>query len=156
VLTNTGGLKGQGAAEPLATVLLRHLLGLPDEAIRMDILARPEVLGELCGWYDMDPGPPANLFGRLVFGAGVEVIVRRGKLWFGLLSVIPTVRHGFPCTRTTRTIPMSSGSPRRHGIGHVPGGVQPPIGQGRTRHRFEAGSSGRCSGGRTRSTPRCG
>jgi hypothetical protein len=40
VLSNTGGLAGRGVSEPLAAALLRRLLGLPDAAIRADILVR--------------------------------------------------------------------------------------------------------------------
>jgi CubicO group peptidase (beta-lactamase class C family) len=95
VLANTGGLDARGAPEPLATALLRRLLGLPDDAIRTDVPPRPEVWGELCGWYGMAPGLVTNLFNRIVFGAGVEVVVRRGGLLLRPLSVIPTVRAGF-------------------------------------------------------------
>jgi CubicO group peptidase (beta-lactamase class C family) len=95
VLTNTGRLDARGASEPLAVVLLRRLLGLPEGGIRTDVPPRPEVWSELCGWYGMAPGPVTNLFNRLVFGAGVEVVVRRGGLLLRPLSVIPTVRAGF-------------------------------------------------------------
>jgi CubicO group peptidase (beta-lactamase class C family) len=143
VLTNTGGLKGQGAAEPLATVLLRHVLGLPDEAIRTDILARPDVWGELCGWYGMDPGPLANLFGRLVFGAGAEVVVRRGKLWFRPLSAIPTVRHGFLLHPDDEDDPYVFRLDLADmGLGTFRVAFSPRSNQGRTRHRFEAGFLG--------------
>jgi len=49
VLTNTGGLDKRGAAEPLATGLLRRLLGLPDQAIRTHIPPHPETWRQLCG-----------------------------------------------------------------------------------------------------------
>ena len=138
--TATGGLNGRGAAEPLATALLRHALGLPDQAIRTDVLARPEIWGELCGWYGMDPGPLANLFDRLVFGAGAEIVVRRGQLWFRPLSAIPTVRHGF------RLHPDDQHDPyvfrldlADMGLGTFRVAFTPRSEAGRTRHRFEAG-----------------
>jgi hypothetical protein len=49
----------------------------------------------VCGWYGMAPGTVTNLFNRIVFGAGVEVVVRRGGLLLRPLSMIPTVRAGF-------------------------------------------------------------
>ena len=104
-----------------------------------DVLARPEVWGELCGWYGMDPGPLANLFDRLVFGAGVEVVVRRGQLWFRPLSAIPTMRHGF------RLHPDDEDDPyvfrvdlAEVGMGTFRVAFTPPSDRGRTRHRFEA------------------
>jgi len=93
-LTNTGGLSGRGAPAPLATALLRRALGLPDQPIRTDIPARPEVWGELCGWYGPDPGPVTNLFIRPLFGAGVEVTVRGGHLVLKPLTPVPAMRRG--------------------------------------------------------------
>jgi CubicO group peptidase (beta-lactamase class C family) len=95
VLANTGRLDARGAPEPLAAALLRQVLNLPDDAIRTDVPPRPEVWGDLCGWYGMAPGPVTNLFNRVVFGAGVEVVVRGGGLLLRPLSVIPAVRAGF-------------------------------------------------------------
>jgi len=73
-------VSGRGASEPLAAALLRRLLGLPDQAIRTDIPARPETWHEICGWYTPDPGPVTNLFVRAPMGAGAEVMVRAGHL----------------------------------------------------------------------------
>jgi CubicO group peptidase (beta-lactamase class C family) len=95
VLANTGALDGRGAPETLAVTLLRRLLGLPDQPIRTDLPARPEAWAELCGWYGMAPGPLTNTFNRLTFGAGVEVVVRRGHLMLLPLSPIPALRRGF-------------------------------------------------------------
>jgi CubicO group peptidase (beta-lactamase class C family) len=95
VLANTGRLDARGAPDPLAVALLRRLLDLPDDAIRSDVPARPEVWGELCGWYGLPSGPVTNLFNRIVFGVGVEVVVHRGGLLLRPLSVIPAVRAGF-------------------------------------------------------------
>jgi CubicO group peptidase (beta-lactamase class C family) len=94
VLTNTGGLDGRGAAEPLAGALLRRLLGLPDQAIRTDIAPRPETWGEICGWYSPDPGPVTNLFMRALWGAGAEVVVRGGHLMLKPLTPVPAMRRG--------------------------------------------------------------
>jgi CubicO group peptidase (beta-lactamase class C family) len=94
VFSNTGGLDGRGVAEPLATALLRHLLGLPDQAIRTDVPPRPETWSEICGWYSPDPGPVTNLFVRALIGAGAEVVVRGGHLLLKPLTPFPAMRRG--------------------------------------------------------------
>jgi CubicO group peptidase (beta-lactamase class C family) len=93
-LGNTGGLSGRGAPEPVTSALLRRVLGLPDEAIRGGLLARPETWGELCGWYSPDPGLVTNLTVRALFGAGVEVTVHDGHLMLKPLTPIPAIRRG--------------------------------------------------------------
>ncbi len=93
-LSNTGGLSGRGAPAPLATALLRRVLGLPDQAIRTGIPARPETWSELCGWYSPDPGPVTNLFTRALFGAGAEVTVHGGHLMLKPLTLVPAMRRG--------------------------------------------------------------
>ena len=55
VFCNTGGLDGRGAPIPLATMLLRLLLGLSVDPIRIDIAPRPETWSEICGWYSPAP-----------------------------------------------------------------------------------------------------
>jgi CubicO group peptidase (beta-lactamase class C family) len=50
VLSNTGGLDPRGVSAPLATALVRRLLGLPDDAIRVDIPPRPDTWREMCGY----------------------------------------------------------------------------------------------------------
>jgi hypothetical protein len=94
VLCNTGGLSGRGAPAPLAPALLRRVLGLPDQAIRTGIPARPETWRDLCGWYGPDPGPVTNLATRAVFGAGAEVTVHGGHLTLTPLIPIPAMRRG--------------------------------------------------------------
>jgi len=94
VFSNTGGLNGRGAAEPLAPALLRRLLGLPDEAIRADIPPLPEGWGKLCGWYSPDPGPVTNLMVRALMGAGAEVTVHGGHLMLKSLTPVPAMRGG--------------------------------------------------------------
>jgi hypothetical protein len=93
-LTNTGGLDGRNAMEPLAAGLLRRRLRLPDHAIRTDIPARPESWSEICGWYSPDPGPVTNLFTRALMGAGAEVTVRDDHLMLKPLHPIPAIRRG--------------------------------------------------------------
>lgn len=94
VLTNTGGLNGQGAATPLGTALIRRLLGLPINAVRTDIEPHPEIWSELCGWYGPTPGRVTNLFTRALMGAGAEVVVEGGALMLKPLSPVPAMRTG--------------------------------------------------------------
>jgi CubicO group peptidase (beta-lactamase class C family) len=93
VLTNTGGLDGRGAPEPLAAALLRRLLGLPDQVIRTDLPPRAETWSSICGWYSPDPGPVTNLFLRALLGAGAEVTVRGRHLLLKPLTPIPALRR---------------------------------------------------------------
>lgn len=70
--------------------LLGDLLGVPPEGIRTDVPQRLEVSAEICGWYK--PSIPAtDVRARLWFGAGVEVLVRRGQLVFRFLNPIPAL-----------------------------------------------------------------
>jgi hypothetical protein len=94
VLTNTGGLDNRGAAEPLASALVHRLLDLPDDLVRDDIVPHPETWADLCGWYAPDAGPVTNLIPRVMMGAGVEVVVRRGQLVLRPLSPVPALRAG--------------------------------------------------------------
>jgi CubicO group peptidase (beta-lactamase class C family) len=95
VFSNTGGLDGRGATEPLATMLLRLLLGLSVDPIRIDIAPRPETWSQICGWYGLAPGPVTNLFSRALMGAGAEVVVQGGHLMLKPLTPIPAMRRGF-------------------------------------------------------------
>lgn len=95
VFSNTGGLGGRGAPIPLAPMLLRLLLGLSVDPIRIDIPPRPETWSEICGWYSPAPGPVTNLFLRALMGAGPEVVVQGGRLMLKPLTPIPSLRRGF-------------------------------------------------------------
>jgi len=95
VFSNTGGLDGRGATVPLATMLLRLLLGLPVDPIRIDIPPRPETWSEICGWYAPAQGPVTNLSSRVLMGAGAEVVVQSGHLMLKPLTPIPAMRRGF-------------------------------------------------------------
>jgi CubicO group peptidase (beta-lactamase class C family) len=95
VFSNTGGLDGIGAPEPLTTMLIRELLGLSVDPIRIDIPPRPETWSEICGWYGLSPGPVTNLFLRALMGAGAEVVVQGGYLMLKPLTPVPAMRRGF-------------------------------------------------------------
>jgi hypothetical protein len=75
--------------------LLHHLLGVPDDVIRTDVPQRPEIWGEICGWYYL-PGPLTDVRLRTIAGAGVEAFVRRGQLSLRFLTPIPALYKGFP------------------------------------------------------------
>ncbi len=75
--------------------LLKQLLGVPDEAIRTDVPQRPEMWGDICGWYRLS-GPLTDVRVRSMIGAGAEVSVRRGQLTLRGLSPIPALYKGLP------------------------------------------------------------
>jgi CubicO group peptidase (beta-lactamase class C family) len=89
-----GAKRGMQWLTPEASALLRRLLGVPEETIRTDIPHRPEIWGDLCGWYRFSghPKDPA----KFAVGAGVEVVVRRGQLLLRALSPIPALYRGVP------------------------------------------------------------
>ena len=74
--------------------LLHDLLGVGAEPVPSDIPQHPEAWGDLCGRYQL----PAvgDLRGRVVMGAGAQVLVRGGRLMFRLLTPIPVLYRGFP------------------------------------------------------------
>jgi hypothetical protein len=73
--------------------LLRGLIGVPDEGIRTDVPQRPEIWGELCGWY-RPRAQRTDMMAWSMLGAGAEVGVRRGKLMVRTLSPIPVLYRG--------------------------------------------------------------
>ena len=78
-------------------VLLRELLGLPQteaEGSRRDVPQRPERWPGLCGRYGAKAG--SDVRGRLLFGGGLEVTVRGGRLVVRVLTPIPALFRGFP------------------------------------------------------------
>ena len=95
IFSNTGGLDGRGAPGPLAAMLLRSLLGLSVDPVRIDISPRPANWSQICGWYGLAPGPVTNLFLRALMGAGAEVVVQDGQLMLKPLTPIPAMRRGF-------------------------------------------------------------
>jgi Beta-lactamase len=94
VFANTGWFDPRGAPVPVANALLRHLLDLPDDAVRTDVPEHPEIWSDLCGWYSLGPGVLTDPQPRAVLGAGVEVVVRRDHLTIRGQMPIPAVRKG--------------------------------------------------------------
>ncbi len=98
VMVFTNGAVGAAAWLPVeANLLLARELDVPDDAVRRDVPQRPDLWNELCGWYAM-PGPATLTDVRIrgFFGAGFEVLVRRGTLVLRLLSPVPVLYRGFP------------------------------------------------------------
>jgi hypothetical protein len=91
---NTGSFDPRGAPVPVANALLRHLLDLPDDAVRSDVPEHPETWSELCGWYSFGPGLLCDPQPRAMLGPGVEVVVRRDQLTIRGQMPIPAVRRG--------------------------------------------------------------
>jgi CubicO group peptidase (beta-lactamase class C family) len=91
---NTGGFEPRGAPVPVANAVLRSLLGLPDDVVRTDVPDDPRVWRDLCGWYSFGPGVLTDPQPRALFGAGLEVVVRRGQLTIRGQMPIPAVRRG--------------------------------------------------------------
>ncbi len=54
----------------------------------------PELWADLCGWYRLDAGP-TDVRLRGMLGAGIEVLVRRGRLIARFLTPIPALARGF-------------------------------------------------------------
>ena len=107
VMAFTNGTRGGAAWIPTEmSRLLNHLLGVPDEAIRTNVPQRPQVWGDLCGWYYL-PGPLTDVRLRAMLGAGVEVFVRRGQLLVRILSPIPAFYKGFPLHPDDETDPYA-------------------------------------------------
>jgi CubicO group peptidase (beta-lactamase class C family) len=74
--------------------VLDDLIGVPHPAIRTDVPQRPDVWGELCGWYHL-PGPLTDVRMRGFVGAGAEVSVRGGELRLRFLTPAPPLYRGF-------------------------------------------------------------
>ncbi len=74
--------------------LLNDLIGVPEEGVRSDVPHRPDVWGDICGWYQ----PSAQRTDAQVLsmvGAGAQVFVRRGRLMLRALSPIPALYKGY-------------------------------------------------------------
>jgi CubicO group peptidase (beta-lactamase class C family) len=100
--------------------LLNLLLGVPDDVIPTDVPHRPDIWGDLCGWYYL-PGPLTDVRLRAMVGAGVEVFVRRGRLALRMLTPIPALSRGFPLHPGDATDPyVFQIDLAEHGLGLFP------------------------------------
>jgi CubicO group peptidase (beta-lactamase class C family) len=86
--------------------LLRQLIGVPDEAIRTDIAQRPDVWGDICGWYSLS-ARLADVRLRGMMGAGAEVFVRAGRPTMRFLTPVPTMYRGFTLHPDSATDPCA-------------------------------------------------
>ena len=73
--------------------LLGDLIGAPTAGIRDDLPPHPEIWAHLCGWY-RPRAQRTDLQAWSVLGAGVEVLVRRGRLTLRSLSPLPVLFRG--------------------------------------------------------------
>jgi CubicO group peptidase (beta-lactamase class C family) len=96
VLAFTNGSKNASAWLTGETSrLLGELIGATDQAIRTDTPQHPEIWGELCGWY-RPRAQRTDMMAWAMFGAGVHVTVRHGRLTIRTLSPIPALHRGLP------------------------------------------------------------
>jgi CubicO group peptidase (beta-lactamase class C family) len=73
--------------------LLGDVIGAPTAAIRTDVSQHPETWGDLCGWY-RPRAQRTDMQAWSVLGAGVEVLVRHGRLMLRTLSPVPILYRG--------------------------------------------------------------
>lgn len=81
---NTGRFRPGGAPDAVADAVLRSLLDVPGETVPGDVPEDPVTWSELCGWYSLGPGVLTDPQPRMLFGAGVDVLVSRGHLTVGV------------------------------------------------------------------------
>jgi len=87
-----GARQGMFWLVPEVASVLRRVLDVPEDTVRRDVPHHPEIWGELCGSYRFmshrtDPA-------KLAMGLGAQVLVRRGRLTFRILSPIPALYRG--------------------------------------------------------------
>jgi hypothetical protein len=73
--------------------MLHHLLDVPDEIVRNDIPQHPEIWDDICGLYQ---ARVIDLRGRVMMGAGAQVVVRGGQLMLRVLTPVPALYRGIP------------------------------------------------------------
>ena len=96
LLAFTNGASGAMAWLPIELMgLLRHLLDVPEDVVRVDVPLHPEIWGELCGRYRL-PQRVSDLRVRAMMGGGVQVFVRGGRLMLRVLTPVPALFGGLP------------------------------------------------------------
>lgn len=94
VVAFTNGARGaHGWLEPEVLGILRQVLDLPADVIRTAVPHHPEIWSDLCGWYAF-PGSLRDVQKWIV--AGVQVVVRRGRLTLRPVTPIPGLPRAFP------------------------------------------------------------
>ncbi|WP_278236768.1 serine hydrolase domain-containing protein [Isoptericola sp. AK164] len=89
----TGARLGMFWVPDEANRLVRRLLGLPPATARTDVAQRPEVWDRVCGTYTL-PSTLSDLRLRSIVGAGIQVLVRRGRLVLRCLHPVPFLYRG--------------------------------------------------------------
>lgn len=89
----TGARQGMFWLPTEAARLVGRLIGAPEEGVRTDLQQHPEVWPQLCGLYTI-PGEITDLRIRSIVGAGVQVLVRRGRLVLRCLNPVPLLFRG--------------------------------------------------------------
>ena len=92
VFANTGPFSPLAATGPVASAVLRSLLGLPPDAVRTGVPEQPRVWGDLCGWYSLGPGVLTDPQPRMLGAA--QVAVRHSHLTIRGQIPVPAVRQG--------------------------------------------------------------
>jgi len=87
-----GAKQGMFWLVPEAARVLRRVLDAPEDAVPGDIPHHPEIWGELCGTYRLLAARTDAA--RIATGLGAQVLVRRGRLTFRVLSPIPALYRG--------------------------------------------------------------
>lgn len=107
VMAFTNGTQDGSAWLPVElSRVVNGLLGVPDDEVRTDVPHCPQIWDDLCGWYHL-PGPVTEVRIRTVSGAGVEVFIRRGRLFLRFLTPLPALYRGFPLHPADDTDPYA-------------------------------------------------
>lgn len=77
----------------LCAGVLEASIGVAGAGVRTDVPQRPEVWGEISGWYRLDAAL-SDVRLRTLLGAGIEVIVRGDRLVLRFLTPIPQLYRG--------------------------------------------------------------
>jgi hypothetical protein len=94
VVAFTNGARNAAAWLPAETGrLLGDLLGAPAGELRTDVPQHAECWRDLCGWY-RPRAQRTDLQAWSLLGAGVQVLVRHGRLVVRTLSPVPALRRG--------------------------------------------------------------
>ena len=75
------------------SVILGHILGASEPALRADVPHHPEIWTDVCGWYSFR-GSLRDV--QKWFIAGAEILVRRGQLTLRPVTPLPALARGLP------------------------------------------------------------
>lgn len=92
VLTN-GSREADFWVPAAAVRVLRLAAGIPEPSLPV-APHRPEVWGDICGWYRLDAAP-TDVRLRGLAGAGMEIFLRSGRPAVRFLTPVPALARGF-------------------------------------------------------------